>query len=77
MPVPVTGTLSGAALLAMLTVPDLVPAAAGEKRTVSATEFPGVTVAGRAGPLMLKPVPVMVVCEMIKLAFPESLRVSV
>jgi len=77
MPVPVTGTLSGVALLAILTVPDVVPAAPGEKRTVSATEFPGVTVAGSAGPLMLSPVPVMVVCEMIKLAFPESLSVSV
>ena len=77
MPVPVSGTLRAAALLAMPTVPDLEPAAAGEKRTVSATEFPGVTVAGRAGPLMLKPVPVTVVCEMIKFAFPESLRVRV
>ena len=77
MPVPATGTLRGTALLAMPTVPAALPITPGEKRTVSATEFPGVTVAGRAGPLMLKPVPVTVVCEMIKLAFPESLRVTV
>src|SRR6266852_522861 len=77
MPVPVTGTLSGVALLAMPTAPAALPATPGEKRTVSATEFPGVTVAGSAGPLMLNPVPVMVVREMIKLAFPESLRVRV
>ena len=77
MPVPVTGTLSWVALLAIPTVPAALPATPGEKRTVSAMEFPGVTVAGSAGPLMLNPVPVTLVWEMIKLAFPESLRVSV
>jgi hypothetical protein len=77
MPVPVTGTLSWVALLAIPTVPAALPATPGEKRTVSATEFPGVTVAGSAGPLMLNPVPMTLVWEMIKLAFPESLRVSV
>src|ERR1700704_4336038 len=77
MPVPVTGTLSWVALLAIATVPAALPATPGEKRTVSATEFPGVTVAGSAGALILNPVPVTLVWEMIKLAFPESLRVSV
>ena len=77
MPVPVTGMLSGAALLTTATVPEALPAILGEKRKVRAIEFPGVTVAGSAGPVMLKPAPVTVVCEMTKLAFPESLRVSV
>lgn len=77
MPIPVTGMLSGVALLTTAAVPETLPAILGEKRKVSAIEFPGVTVAGSAGPVMLKPVPVTVVCEMTKLALPESLRVSV
>lgn len=77
MPVPATGTLTGVELLPMLTVPAAFPATAGEKRTVRAMELPGVTVTGSAEPLILNPVPVTVVCETIKLAFPESLRVSV
>jgi hypothetical protein len=79
IPVPVSGTAIGdvVALFAILTVPEVLPEPPGEKRTVNATELPGVTVAGSAGPLMLNPVPVTFVWEMNKLAFPESLRVSV
>jgi hypothetical protein len=78
-PLPLSGTASGerGALLPKLTVPVALPATPGEKRTVNATEWPGNTVAGKVGPMMLNPVPLTNACETIKLAFPESPRVSV
>ena len=69
--------LSGPALLAMATAVATFPAVAGAKRTVTAMEFPGVTVVGRVGPLKVNAVPVRLVCETVKLAFPEFFRVSV
>jgi hypothetical protein len=76
---PLTGIISGepGALLTILIVPAALAVTAGEKRTVNVTEWPGVTVAGNVGPLMLNPAPLTAACERIKLAFPESLTVRV
>jgi hypothetical protein len=78
-PLPLTGTISGewGALLPILIVPAALPVTAGENRTVKATEWPGVTVAGNVGPPMLNPVPLTAACDRIKSAFPESLIVRV
>jgi len=78
-PVPLRATASGdwGALLAMLTVPVVLEALAGEKRTLNARDCPGVSVAGSVGPVIPNPLPAIVPCEIIKLAFPESLIVRV
>jgi hypothetical protein len=61
----------------MLTVPVVLEALDGEKRTLNARDCPGVSVAGSAGPVIPNPPPVIVAREIIRLAFPESLIVRV
>jgi hypothetical protein len=77
--VPLNGTVTRefGALLVIVIVPTALPEVAGEKRTVKAVDWPGATVVGSVGPVIPNPVPPIVACEIIKLAFPESRTVSV
>lgn len=59
-----------AALLKIVTLPVALPAATGEKETVNAALWPAGTVVGKASPPAEKPVPLALICEMLRSAVP-------
>src|SRR3989454_300664 len=76
-PVPLRAMVLGelGALLTSETLPDTLPVAAGANCTLKVLDCPGGSVSGNVGPLMLKPAPVKLACEMVKLAPPELVKV--
>ena len=71
-PVPLTVSVAGelAALLTTVTLPERVPAEAGANLTPKDVDCPAASVKGKATPLVLKPVPVALICETDTLEFP-------
>jgi len=71
-PVPESGIEVGepGALLISETDPDTVPATVGPNATLNVVLLPAAIVAGIARPLMLKPAPVAVACEIVKEELP-------
>jgi hypothetical protein len=78
-PVPLRAMAVGefAALLTSDTLPVTLPAAAGANCTVKVLDCPADRLRGKVSPLRPKPVPVIVACEMVRLALPELLSVTV
>lgn len=58
------------------TLPDTSPVAEGAKLAVKVTLAPGFTVAGRATPPTVSPVPEALTCEMVTALAPELLSVK-
>jgi len=79
MPFPVKGTTLGElrVLLVSVTLPDALLMAAGANCTLRVTDCPGVRATGKLSPLMLKPPPVTLPCEIVRLAVPELVSVMV
>jgi len=77
-PVPLKETTPGLfeALLAMETLPLAVPTTFGAKVTLKEALWPGVSVRGSVSPPRLKPVPVIVACEIVTFAVPVSVSVT-
>jgi hypothetical protein len=71
-PVPVTGTVTVAfdALLFIVMAPVMLPAAFGKNSTTTMAVCPEVSVVLLLTPVALKPVPVMLAVEMVRLEFP-------
>lgn len=65
------------ALLVTVTLPVTLPTAAGAKMTLKEVLCPAATVTGNPIEDRLKPVPLAVTCEMVTLAFPVLLIVTV
>lgn len=65
------------ALLTTVTLPERLPAEAGANLTLNDVDCPAARVAGSVIPLVLKPVPVALICEMETLEFPVFEIVSV
>jgi hypothetical protein len=59
------------------TCPLTGPAAVGPNFTPNVVSCPGAKVSGRLNPVTLKPAPVTVACEIVRLAPPEFCKVSV
>src|SRR5437870_12821989 len=59
------------ALLTSETLPDTLPAAVGANCMLKAMDCPAGRVRGKISPLMLKPAPVTIPCEMVNLTPPE------
>src|SRR5271167_5020245 len=78
MQVPDSGSLLGefVALLRTEALPVTLPAAVGLKVTLKSTFFPADRVKGRAGPLILKPLPVTESWEMVTLPVPVFVRIT-
>lgn len=78
-PVPLSATAAGefGALLITDTLPLVLPAEVGAYCTVKLLLCPGVKVIGAEMPLRLKPLPVTVACEIVRLAFPLFLTCTV
>src|SRR6516162_1317290 len=78
MPVPERGSLLGefVALLRTEALPVTLPAAVGAKVTLISTFCPADRVKGRAGPLILKPVPVTESWERVTLPVPVFVRIT-
>ena len=66
-----------AALLVTVTLPVTLPAEAGAKATLNEVVCPAARVTGKPIGDRLKPVPLAVICEMVTLAFPVLLTVTV
>ena len=71
-PVPLSAMVEGelAALLTTVTLPERVPAEAGANLTPKDVDCPAARVRGKVTPLVLKPVPVALICETDTLEFP-------
>jgi hypothetical protein len=78
-PAPDNVTLAGEplALLTMETLPLTLPGADGLNCTVIVMPCEGERVTGVPAPLKLKPEPLMLICEMVTLALPVSVMVTV
>ena len=76
VPVPDTGRVAGAALLANAIFPVTPPVACGVKVTEKAETWPGLRVKGKVIPLTPKPAPVAVVPVMVTLLPPELVIVA-
>jgi hypothetical protein len=78
-PVPLKAMAVGefGALLTSDTLPVTLPVAAGAKATLKFAVCPTASVKGRVSPLVLKPAPVTVAWEIVRLALPELVRVTV
>lgn len=78
VPDPLSAIANGdpGALLVTETVPVAGPADVGANFAVNEVFWPGVRVTGVAGPVMLKPAPEAVACEIVILAVPEFVRVT-
>src|SRR2546425_12764396 len=63
------------ALLTSETLPDTLPAAVGANCMLKVMDCPAGRVRGKLSPLMLKPAPVTIPCEMVKLTPPELVKV--
>jgi hypothetical protein len=64
------------AVLAIVTLPVTLPADVGAKVTVSAIDCPAVSVCADVTPVVLKPAPDIVTCEIVTLEFPEFVSVT-
>ena len=78
MPVPLNAMVSGdpGALLATEMLPVALPAAVGENFAANVVVWPAAKVAGTDIPVMLNPVPDALPCEMVILAVPELVKVT-
>jgi hypothetical protein len=78
-PVPLRGMAAGefGALLTRETLPVKLPVAAGAKATLKLLDWPTARVSGKVSPLRLNPAPLTVADEMVRLAVPELVRVTV
>ena len=65
------------ALLFSETVPDALPGAVGANCALKVLDCPGARESGKLNPLMPKPAPVTLPCEIFKLAVPELVKVTV
>src|SRR2546427_31561 len=65
------------ALLTSETLPVKLPVAAGAKATLKLLDWPTARVSGKVSPLRLNPAPLTVAEEMVRLAVPELVRVTV
>src|SRR5437667_406289 len=76
VPVPDRGSVSAElpALVTTVIFPLTLPAEIGAKLTVKLEVCPAAKVKGRESPPIVKPVPVTLTCEMVRLAVPEFLR---
>src|SRR2546427_282318 len=63
-------------LLTSDTLPDTLPAAVGANCMLKVMDCPAGRVRGKVSPLMLKPAPVTIPCEMVKLTLPELVKVT-
>jgi hypothetical protein len=61
----------------MVTLPLAAPMAVGENNTVKEVLWPAPNVKGRLKPLTLKPLPLALAAEIVKLVPPELVSVSV
>ena len=77
MPLKVIVTGELVALLTTVMVSERLPAEAGANLTLKDVDCPAARVAGSVIPLVLKPVPVALICEMETLEFPVFEIVSV
>jgi hypothetical protein len=79
VPVPLKEIVRGefGALLTSETEPVTLPAEVGAKTTLKVVFFPAAIVAGTVRPLMLKPVPDTVACEIVRVAVPPLVRLIV
>jgi len=64
-------------LLLIEMVPDALPGAAGANCALKVLDCPGARESGKVSPLMPKPAPVTLPCEIFKLAVPEFVKVTV
>ena len=62
-------------MLTSETLPDTLPAAVGANCTLKVTDCPAGRARGKISPLMLKPAPVTVACEIVKVTPPELVKV--
>ena len=78
-PVPESETTAGelVAVLATETLPEALPGVVGAKVAVKLVVWPAVRVRGSESPLMLKPAPATVACEMVTLPVPVFASVTV
>src|SRR5713226_3734127 len=65
------------ALLLIETLPDALPGAVGANCALKVLDCPGARENGKVKPLMPKPAPVTLPCEIFKLAVPELVKVTV
>ena len=77
-PVPLRAMAVGefGALLTSDTLPVTLPVVLGAKVTLKMADWPTARVKGKVSPLVLKPAPVTVACEMVRLAVPELVKVT-
>jgi len=64
------------ALLLIETLPDALPGAVGANCALKVLDCPGARANGKVKPLMAKPAPVTLPCEILKLAVPELVKVT-
>ena len=78
-PVPESDTVAGelVALLAIEMLPVTLPDEVGAKMALKAVLCPAVRVRGNDSPLILKPAPLTVACEIVTLPVPVLVRVTV
>src|SRR6266568_1698185 len=78
-PVPLRAMAAGefGALLTSETLPITLPAARGPNATLKVVVCPTARVKGRVSPLRLNPAPLTVADEMVRLAVPKLVRVTV
>ena len=77
MPLSVTVAGEFVALLTTETLPVMLPPTVGAKTTLNVVFWPAVRVTGGISPLVLNPAPVTVACEIVRLALPELVKVTV
>jgi hypothetical protein len=79
VPVPLSAIVSGepGALLVIEAVPLALPAVVGENVALKEVLCPGLRVSGAVMPLMVNPVPDALAAEMVTLAVPEFVNVTV
>ena len=75
-PVPESGMLKLEAVEVILTLPLAEQLVVGEKSTVKEVLWPAFNVKGKASPLKLKPLPLAVAAEIVRLDPPVLVRVS-
>ena len=76
MPLNVIDEGDPGALLAMEIVPDALPAAVGAKTALKLVPCPAARVTGKLSPLQLNTVPMALMEEMIRAAFPEFVTLT-
>src|SRR5436853_6479587 len=64
------------ALMTSETLPEALPVAVGANCTLKVLDCPAARVSGNVSPLMLKPAPVTLPCEMVKLTPPELVKLK-